>query len=138
MGAKMSGPTAKPATKRATPRLITSSDTAYSLAVMLDEEPKMLDAKAIEKMTASGAADLRSFVDRGQFWGFSGSLGPSQVTKLDGVHPGVHVLGVFVPVERPSGREIRLTAKLAGFSATLTCVAGSIVKLISWTWDAKY
>jgi hypothetical protein len=84
MGAKMSGPTAKPATKRATPRLITSSDTPYSLAVMLDEEPKMLDAKAIEKITTRGAADLRNFVDRDQFCGFSVSLGPSQVTRQDG------------------------------------------------------
>lgn len=90
----------------------------------------MLDAKAIEKITASGAADLRSFVDRDQFWGFSGSLGPSQDTRLD---------GLLVPVEMLSGMEIRLTVKLAAdFSAMLTCVAGSMVILISWTWDSKY
>src|SRR4051812_40998543 len=39
----------------------------------------------------------------------------------------------------PSGMEIRLTAKLAAdFSAMLTSVAGSMMILISWTWDAKY
>jgi hypothetical protein len=63
IGAKTRGPTAKPATKRATPRLITSCDTPYSSAVMLEAAPKMLDAVVTEKTMRNGAVARSSFVD---------------------------------------------------------------------------
>lgn len=66
-GAQRSGPKAKPAMKSATPRLMTSADTPYSFAVTVAEAPKIEEANAIEKITARGAVERRSFVRLGQF-----------------------------------------------------------------------
>lgn len=69
------------------------------------EAPKIEEANAIEKITARGAVERRSFVHLGQFWGFSGSDG-LQVISLKVVSGalwisfgGVVLLGVETPDE---------------------------------------
>jgi hypothetical protein len=92
---------------------------------MLDAAPKMLDAMDMEKITASGAADRSNFVDRGQFWGFSGSLGPIQVTNSKAGEGGV-----FVLVEGPFGIEVRLTARPSALCfSDIHCVVGSMLRI---------
>jgi hypothetical protein len=74
---------------------------------MLEAAPKILDAMVIEKITASGAVDRNSLVDRGQFWGFSGSLGPSHVTNSKAGEGGVVLEMVLLGIGG------RLTARLS-------------------------
>jgi hypothetical protein len=110
MGANTNGPTANPATKSATPRLITSGETLYSRAVISAEAPKMLDANEMAKTTAIGAEDRIIFLRNGQFCGFSGSSFPFQVTR----HRSVDCDGVLVPLGiELSAKGMRLTVALS-------------------------
>lgn len=117
MGAKTSGPTAYPATKSATPRLMTSWEMAYSRAVTPVAAPKTLDANEIEKITANGAEDRRSLVRSGQFCGLSGSSGPFHSTSSKAVVSG----GVETPfgVETP-GRGFNRTSSTRLFTFAIS------------------
>lgn len=66
------------------------------MAVISAAAPKTLDANAMAKITVNAAEERRSFVRRGQFCGFSGSLGPVQVTISK--HDSGSFCGVFVPL----------------------------------------
>ena len=74
-------------------------------------DPKILEQNEMEKMTANGAVERSSFFWRGQFCGFSGSLGPSHVTRSREVEITSGSLGGdCVPgVKTPFGRAIKLT-----------------------------